>query len=182
MKKFILYIIPALLFMACTEPEVVSNTDNIFDVKAYFEQEIIRLSNAKVAIVQVVNIDGEEERIEPDSINWENQLASFLVNDINKPAYNKEIKEVVIEDTLVIMKYMFNAKRLPLKTLEITFESADANTPLFMDFTLEESNLLYNMKRSLHYNPTIGYKITEKTSIIGLINNEIKLEGSYINE
>ena len=59
--------------------------DKYFDLAGLMQQQIHHLSTASPTIHKKAMIDGQEEAIELDSVNWKKELGIFTKADINKP-------------------------------------------------------------------------------------------------
>ena len=77
------------LWSACTSSQGNQNEgpqiDAYFDLAGLIEQQVENLSVSNPTIRKEAIIDGQQEVLEIDSMNWEKELGIFAKADINKP-------------------------------------------------------------------------------------------------
>ena len=96
LKKNLLFFSLCLLFCGCSSigSEPKEKIDEYFDVSGLLKSQLEILIKEKPFLAKTVNLDGEveEQRLQPDSLQWVRELDLFFKSDINKPilsgAYN----------------------------------------------------------------------------------------------
>ena len=149
-----------LLFSCCKEPNYATNPDlkPFFDVKGYFDGEVLRL-HSKSKALKLVIADGHREEKLVDSIDFKRELDVFVGSDINRPAWSDKY---VVDSTFNVQNELarLDIKSIDdkLKTRRIVVEFKDA----FLDKILIENTTNSSIASSnqvLTYQPLIGFAI-----------------------
>lgn len=124
-----------------------------FDLKAFFEDEIERLSQeGNCNLKQRMMIDGAEESINTTNPNWANLLQPFINSDINKEAWleNYRLKEEVLDDGRKTQIYTSVSSKMKTQRLGITF-SAGGKEIGEIAIANEDSNFILSSSELLRY-------------------------------
>lgn len=131
-----------------------------FDLKTFFEGEIIRLNGKKTAINKTVLYNKQSEKKQIIINNWATELALFTESDINKTAF----KNSYSKDSTAT-KIIYIAKNQNLKTQSITIYLQN-HQPILINIVNQQKNYLFNSSESLRYYPTKAYVIEKKQKLV----------------
>ncbi len=167
----VLYLAVMILFIGCQSDnaEIKDKEHKYFDLEGLVKNQIALLDQNKPTIRKIAVIDGEEESIESNALNWEKEFVMFMESDINKSKllmqYDTEqftsdagdeiIKYTNVDETgtgVVSMEIVKKGKNDKIKV--VTIEKCEYNTlyasklQLEMQFNNDQSNLLssYSVK------------------------------------
>lgn len=172
-----------LLFLlgSCSELQETKDFEGpYYDVKGLIDNEIMLLDSLKPSVNKTVIKDGVSEEKVLDSIEWKNELSSFLEADINKPAWadSYEIKEENAEG-LLVTSYVTDLKDLPIRSLKVKTDTR-TNDCVSITAVRQVSNYLYSSETELNYLPNVGYKIKGKLNVNMVFSSEYEVEGKFL--
>ena len=162
MKKIFFVIVSGLLFISCSNQSttVQDSEKPFYDLKTFIGEEANRLNQEKVIYVKTISIDGEEERIEIESINWQKELEIFSQSDINrKDWFHKySIDSTKNEESLTI-EYEANSPKLKIRLLRIQLEDSLVKK---IEIRKYVKSLVNTSEEFLTYYPEKGYLLNRK--------------------
>ena len=131
-----------------------------FDLKSFFEDEILRLTKENTVINKVVrhNKQSEQKRIKIN--NWATELSVFVSSDINKAAFEKSYTK----DSSAT-KIVYAAKNEDLETQRITIYLQNQK-PIFINIINQQNNYLFKSWENLKYYPKKAYAIEKKQKLL----------------
>ncbi|RZK44239.1 MAG: hypothetical protein EOO90_00830 [Pedobacter sp.] len=162
----ILLAIAILFFFSCSpkEPGIVES-ENLFDLKGFFEKEAARLEKLNLTVNKTVSIDGVEENKKIKIQDFAKELNSFISSDINKASWRGAFN---INKTENLLQYTTTNEKIPVKELIIQFENEEVKSIRIIN---EVKNILYHSSDTLTYFPDSLYEI-RKTQKIKLIKEK----------
>lgn len=166
------------LFGSCSENKnkALSVALTYFDVKSYFEQESIRLSQTKPLVFKEILKNTEREAKEINIKDWNKEFSLFIESDINKPSWTSSYSIKTNNDTLI-----YSALYPDLRTKEIKILKK-ADEVLFISIKNEAINKLYQSQESLFYFPDSVYKIIKDQQVRIIGENHYQITGKFINK
>ena len=146
---------------SCTERKnVEANTDLMyFDIKGYFQNEIVRLQMLKPTVVKTVYISGSEEKKTIGIQDWNKELAIFLNADINKASWKGSFSIDKKDENEI---YKSSAKKIPVKMIAVTKENKTVKKIVVI---IAYKNILYQSQDTLTYYPDSLYEIKKEQDI-----------------
>lgn len=193
MKKYtftFFYFIFFLFFLVIEACSPISaskeNEKRYFDLASFIQKQIDLLSNQSLWIEKKIYLDGKQQEISTDSINWAKELALFKEADLNSPSLvgNYDIKEDKQARTLT---YLAKEDRLKVREIQLVL-GGDRNIENInieeVKIVYAENNQLYEISRKmnmkikngqLHAYTIQGFqKVVFKDSMVYEINGIIK--------
>ena len=157
---------------SCTEDKKTPDVKNkYFDIRGFFNREILRLSTANRTVQKTVVHNGVSEVKQVKIPNWKNELDVFSASDLNKPSWRDSYNIKVNDDGIV---YTTRDSSLKIKTIRIN-KSGDKITSI--DIKTQVNNEIYNSTELLNYFPDSLYRI-KKTQVVKLLGtNTYQIEG-----
>lgn len=153
-----------LLLVACgqVEPQRQLAKDALspafFDLKAYFEQEVQRLSQSKPQVFKKVTINGAEEQQNLEQIDFQQELQVFAQSDINRPnwleKYHADTTFFNGHPSRILYKAM--EEKLRTRLIDIEFEQ---NTVSKITIQNGGKSIVAGSQQELIYLPQSGYLI-----------------------
>ena len=162
-KRFYrLALVTLLGLTACIDvPTNVAKHDlAFFDLKNYFNDEIKNLSQIKQA-KKSVSINGVEEELIKDSLNFEEELSVFLSSDINRIAWIDKYKvdSLKINGQLQSITYSALDEKLKTQSLIISYKNEGVDN---ISIKNNRSSLVSNSIQELEYRVGKGYSILSR--------------------
>src|SRR5690606_20946163 len=102
--KAVMAVVVTALFLCCTPSpkERTIKREAHFDIPAYFNAEIARLTKENPTIDKTVIKDSLSETREIQIADWETELSSFVSIDLNKPVYTGILEKDSTANTIKI--------------------------------------------------------------------------------
>jgi len=152
---------------------------SFFDLKDFFDKEINSLSSIK-GIKKTVLVDGVEEEQERTTFNLEEELASFIDADINRPAWLDQYRvDSVLNSQEQLQELQYEALKPTLKTkkITITFEKG-----VVTRITIKRglSNMAATSVQELIYYTGKGYSIKKDQSLVFSTPTAMSMEVEYL--
>lgn len=172
----------ALICLGCQPKEDVGITNDaitsFFDLEAYFQKEIERLEEEDASISKRIVLDGNQEQLNQDSIDFSDELSVFIKSDINRPAWSDkyQIDSIFEQNQLIGLHYEALSDRLKTRSIEIAFdkgEVAEINIKNLLKAVIATTD------QALQYKPQTGYWIHNKQEIAFSKPQELKIEGLF---
>jgi len=168
-----------LLFLwGCSNNDSTSvgtETDRFFDVEGYFAGEVDRLQSEQPNIQKQVSLNGEQESIQPDTLNFEKELSVFLNSGINKVSWiDSYSADTTRHDDGSLATTVYEAKEDKLRTrlVEVSYE---ANSPSRVRIINRTENAVLDADQELIYEPGSGFNIQQTQQIRFMKPNEISI-------
>lgn len=159
-KRFFFSVLAISLFSCNQRKEAEANTDLMyFDVKGYFQNEIIRLQKLKPTVIKAVNIDGAEEHKTVIIQDWHKELAIFSNADINKTSWKGSF---TIDKKNGNEIYKSSAKKIPVKMIAVIEKNKRVKK---IEIIIAYNNILYQSQDTLTYYPDSLYEIKKTQDI-----------------
>lgn len=158
MKKYTFNFFYFLLFLFLFVIEACSpistskaNEKRYFDLASFVQKQIDLLSNQPLLIEKKIYLDGKQQEISIDSINWTKELALFKEADINLPSLSGSyaIKEDKQEH---IVSYLAKEDKLRVREMQIVFGEGSIENINVKEVKIvyAENNQLYEISRKMN--------------------------------
>ena len=161
-----------LLCMSCESPSqglTSNNKQAYFDIPAYFENEISILQKSNPLVSKTVRIDKDTETKDLKISDWNDELSSFLVVDLNKPAYHGYIKKDSVNNQTT---YTLSDNKTDLNKVTIKYIN---NIPSEFEISKTTKNFLYTTEELLTYKKGSMYSILKGQKIVLLGTNDFEI-------
>ncbi len=162
-----------LLFSCCNGTDKASERKFV-DLKAYFNNEVKRLTQHSIKVDKTVSRNGISESKKNIAPNWETELSLFSESDINKPAWTNSFK-VREESGIISYKAIDSTPR----TRSVVIHKDSSGKIIELSVVNSTSNYLYNSSEELRYIPDSLYQIVKKQDVLLLGNNNYKIFGNF---
>ncbi|RZK20469.1 MAG: hypothetical protein EOO86_04255 [Pedobacter sp.] len=161
MTKRIYLLVFAFGLISCNQQkDSKANTDLLyFDVKGYFEKEIIRLQKLNPNVSKTVGVNGTVESKMVKIADWKKELTIFLNADINKASWKGSFS---IKEQNGVDIYTSNHKKIPIKKVSITWKGQKAGK---IEIIIANKNILFQSHDTLTYYPDSLYEIKKQQKI-----------------
>lgn len=165
MKKTLILSLIATCCLACTVPDKQDEPKKIvyFDVQAFFNKEIKRLSELNPTVYKTVSENGQQESKQLKINDWKRELKLFLAADINKAAWRSAFK---IDKSDSLTTYTSLDEKIPIKKLSIIKLK---DKVIEIEVINVNYNILYKATDTLNYYTDSLYRI-KKTQNIKLLS------------
>ena len=149
-----------------------------FDLKGYFEEEAKRLRALSPMVTKTIISKDEKETQELETINWENELALFGINDINKPAWVEKysVDSTKLKDGTLILTYEAKEEDLQTRKLDIHLYDEDVYSVIIVN---RVNNAIYTSQQYLTYAPREGYTIKKTQDVTVMGKDDYEIEVSF---
>jgi hypothetical protein len=162
-----------LFFTACTAPENKS-PKKYMDLKGFFEQESLRLSQTGASVDKTVSRNGRSERKKKVIPKWEAELNLFAESDVNKAAWMQSYR--IAQDSNVTSYIALDNK---LRTRLIKIRKNRQGVLQNLVIINRTSNNLYHSTEELVYNPGFSYRIVKKQDVFLLGSNHYEISATF---
>lgn len=137
---------------------------SFFDLRAFFEEEIVRLQAENPKVKKEIEINGKQEQKTQEEVDFEKELAIFIRSDINKPAWRDKygVDSVVVSNDLIRVDYVALDSTLKTRLLSIEFEDAVVNKVMITNKT---NSPLIQSQQQLTFEPKKGYQISNQQDL-----------------
>lgn len=162
-----------LLISSCQGPEQVQEKKYV-DLKAFFTDEISRLSKQKITVDKTVSRNGISESKKNIAPDWETELSLFLESDINKPAWSNSY---LVDNNNDIISYTSADTKLRTRSIRITKNMKGHIEEV--SIVNSTKNPLYASSEELLYIRDSLYQIIKKQDVFLLGNNNYKISGFF---
>jgi hypothetical protein len=136
-----------------------TSTKKYFDLKAYFQKEVVRLTKNPPEIKKVVQVNGEREERTIDSIDFKKELSPFFDADINRAAWSDKYKtDSIFNDRKTLTQIVYTAldDKLITRKISLNFESNMMQKVIVVN---NASSMVASTQQKLQYAPKEGYFI-----------------------
>jgi hypothetical protein len=151
-----------------------------YDLKAFFNDEIERLTKEQPNVLKRVAIQEKKEENQFDQLNYKQELQVFVDADINKVAWFDRYEIDSTQENQSLKKLTYTAKSTKLKTriIQITFD--DQQTVQEVKMVVGTENQVAGSKKELTYITNQGYKIETVQRLIGSSDKTVSLEVRFL--
>lgn len=168
----------AAVLISCkmeTEPASALQANTYPNLPEFFQQEIDSLEQTDPLVTKTVRKDDQEEQRELHIKNWNTELASFRMVDLNKPAYAGSIQADTTADGK--LQFRITDPKADLSYVSIGFDSAGDLEMISIERDVENS--LYHTVELLVYEKGRSYLVEKKQKVLLLGDNFYKVEGQF---
>lgn len=145
-----------------------------FDLPNYFKQEAQSLNDKKFGISKTLVKDGKTEIIKSDSVDWNNELQTFIAIDLNKSAWigKFEMDSAITNDSTKWVVYKCEEQNIPVKLVYFEYLNNRINYIIIENRT---DNIAFSKyaKMIYHFGHAIHIENELKISFIGDVNFQI---------
>lgn len=180
-RYFLLFIGCLLIFFSCKETSA-PKANYYYDLKKFFELEIVRLNNHKASVAKEVILNGNKEFKKLVIEKWQNEFHAFTEVDINKPAFIGMYKADTMwqKNKVYILSYKAIDKDLKVQQLSIEFDTLQ-NQPKKIEVLTLTNNTLYQSNQMLMYKVNERYSVKGTQKIKFLSPDSFEVNGIFKN-
>nr|WP_068892737.1 hypothetical protein [Pedobacter panaciterrae] len=175
MKNTTLLFCCFLFFISCDNSADKKQKTELtyFDVKGYFEKEVVRLNKKNPLINKVVSVNGANESKRIQIPDWKKELALFSDADINRASWKGlfQLKKSKDQET-----YISENEKVPVKELTVFFRN---NTAVGLKVLVKNTNSLYTSFDTLTYYADSLYQVKKMQNIKLLSKKSYTITGSF---
>jgi hypothetical protein len=163
-----------------------STTDNkqedafFFNLKNFFEAEIARLDQGKIAGIKKVQFNQEKDETKSQILNYAKELEVFVNSDINKLSWRDKYSGDTSLVNGQIQKIVYKALDEHLKTREVVilFEGAKVS-----DIRIKNrlKSIIADARQNLRYRPQEGYEIRGTQNMSAAGDASVGVEVVFVN-
>lgn len=183
MRFTIFFFFLIMLFSACQETANPINpekkTNIFFDLKGFFQKEMIQLKDLK-SFQKTVSINDKTEQQQLEKLDLDNELSIFIASDINRPAWSDKYKVDSVfsnQQQLIQINYIALDDKLKTKKLIIDFQN---NVVAKISVEKAVDNAVAQSTQELIYKVGKGYSIQSVQSLSYSEIKTIKVEVEYL--
>jgi hypothetical protein len=161
MKKLALFVFPILLLLSACQMRESAESGGpkpFFDLKGYMNAQVEDLNARQPTLEKRIQVDGQTETHQFDSLNYEEELRMFLRSDINRKAwFDKYEADSTLENgALQSVRYTTDAEDLKTQLLEVTYEQG-AVSRIYIENSTE--SVVADVRQELQYEVGKGYRL-----------------------
>lgn len=174
--KAVMAVVVTALFLCCTPSpkERTIKREAHFDIPAYFNAEIARLTKENPTIDKTVIKDSLSETREIQIADWETELSSFVSIDLNKPVYTGILEK---DSTANKIKITSSDPKIDISSVEIEYN--ENGVPIEFRIQRNIENSLYKTHETLRYTQNKGYSLEKHQSVLVLGEKYYHIEGVF---
>lgn len=160
-------------------PKKEKDIQQYFDLEGYFNQEATRLIELQPTVSKTIISKDKKETKELNNINWQNELALFRKNDINKPSWEDKysIDSTLSADGSLVLTY--TAQEEDLQTRQLDIELFDDKVHAIIIVNRVE-NAIYSSQQYLTYRPNRAYTIKKTQDVTLMGDDDYEIEVSFL--
>lgn len=168
-----------ILFYGCSGGNTAESLDpdenKFFGVEDYFQSEIERLNQEQPAVTKTLNLNGKEDVLQPDSVDFAAELEVFSNSGINKVSwldrYTADTTRTA-DGALQQTRYEAQDDKLRTRLVEVTYTDDD---PSRIHIRNRTENLVLNATQQLTYRPGEEVIIEQQQRIRFLKPNTLRI-------
>ena len=168
-----------ILFYGCSGGNTAESLDpdehKFFGVEDYFQSEIERLNQEQPAVTKTLNLNGKEDVLQPDSVDFAAELEVFSNSGINKVSwldrYTADTTRTA-DGALQQTRYEAQDDKLRTRLVEVTYSDGDPSRVYIRNRT---ENLVLNASQQLTYRPAEEVIIEQQQRIRFLKPNTLRI-------
>lgn len=173
-----------LLCISCQKNSTTDDNTNspeyFFNLKAFIDSEISRLSSLQPKVEKRIVLKGQSEVQQFDSLQYDQELALFANADINKVAWVDKYQGDTIFANGHLEKIAYTAKDSDLRTqtLEIAFDQNQQVSQVYI--VASNESMVANVRKEMYYWPEKGYRLLSAQSTSLSTPTEVEIEMTFI--
>lgn len=168
----------SLLFSSCQgrAGEVASQPDPFFDLQAYMKAKIEDLNHRQPKVVKKIEVDGQTESHEFDSLDYQKELQLFKNSDINREAWVDKYAADSTMETGRLKRIVYTATDPDLKTqlLRVEYDEKGEVSGIYIENRTE--SIVADVRQDLHFTPGEGYRLLTAQQTALSAEKEIEIE------
>jgi len=174
-KLFSLPLLLATIICGCNPAADNSQgkTADYFDIKGYFDKEVVRLSKDSLLIKKTVGFDGSLETKAVKIKDWKNELSAFSDAEINRASWRGLFVTSNSNDSDT---YISNNDKVPVKEVKV-YKNGGKVTGIAI--IVKNENILYSSTDSLIYFPDSVYQVRKQQNIRFLSDRNYLIKGMF---
>lgn len=149
-----------------------------FDNPAFFENEIVRLSNSKIGAVKQLKAGESEGKARVEVINWKKELEIFRQLDLNKAVYSGKLKPTI---TQINEEKITSLDRIGehINIVNFTISNDSLGKVKWLQATKRDISLFTETNTIWRYVPDSGFSVKGEEKIKGLITNTFEVNSVF---
>lgn len=167
LNMLIVAVMACTFFQCQSSVSTATNQEDkvFFDLRAFFEQEIVRLKAENPKIKKEIEINGKQEQQTQEGVDFEKELAIFMRADINKPAWREKYKidTTMVANQLARLAYAAIDSSLKTRFLSIEFDQKEEVEKVFI--SNKTNSPLIQSEQQLTFEPAKGYRIENRQDL-----------------
>lgn len=160
-SSLLLLALLALFLGSCTQaPQAKSQKATpFFDLKGFVAQEIEQLQKQQPQARKQVAVNGQQESLPFDSLNYEKELQVFIRSDINRPAWTDKYKADTILEHGQVRALSYEALAEDLKTRLLSVQFTEEGKVKEIKIENRTQSPVADVRQDLTYTPGNGYRL-----------------------
>ena len=161
MKQLVLLTLSSILLLSACQMRESAKSGGptpFFDLKGYMNTQIEDLNERQPTLEKRIQVDGQKETQQLDSLDYEKELRMFLRSDINRKAWFDKYKaDSTLENgNLQQIRYTTDAEDLKTQLLEIQYEQGEVSQ-IYIENRTE--SVVADVRQELLYEVGKGYRL-----------------------
>lgn len=151
----------ALILIGCSPapPAESLNAAPFFDLKGFVEQEIEQLQKQQPQARKEVAVNGQQESLPFDSLNYEKELQVFIRSDINRPAWTDKYRADTLLERGQVRALSYEALVEGLKTRLLSIQFTEEGDVKEIKIQNRTQSPVADVRQDLTYTPGSGYRL-----------------------
>lgn len=170
------------LFSACNEAEKSIDTASFFSIENYFNEQIEILKKGIFQLEKTIVINERKETKKIENINYQIELAPFIDNDINKPAWSDKYSIDSLIESGQLKTITYQALEASLKTQSLSIHFVENERVEYISITAKSHSVLSDSEKKLDYYPLTRYNILSKETTKTGDVVEVAIAGRFVLE
>ena len=169
-------------FASCGQFDVVPESEKkYFDIPLFFKKESERLTSEGKYLKKVIIKDKIREEKIIQKPEWDQELASFMQIDLNKPAFISTYRKdtVILNENIYEVRYAATETSLTIPLISLIFEN---NSCIFVSIKKYNSNKLFRSVQELQYNKETGFFISGELDVRYFYKTAYQIESLLYND
>lgn len=177
----VLFVFMSLL-LACQQQEQSVEKKLFFSIEDYFTEQIQILEQGNYSLEKSIDINDRKEVKQLKKVDYQMELASFIDNDINRPAWSDKYSVDSLLETGQLKMIAYQALDNSLQVQNVTIYYTEKKEVEHISITSESDSVLSNSKKEMDYYPLKHYHIlsVETTKTGDVI--KVEIDGRFIVE
>lgn len=161
----VIFLIALIFLSGCVSPDKETGQADYFSIKAYIDQEVVRLDSAYGHLVKTATIN---EQTEVDTVqvhDWKTELKAFIETDISKPALRGKyiVSDSTLADGASVTTYRAKSEKEDTQSLRV-FRQDEKIARLRIQ--ARSKNFIYSSAHTLTYDPARGFSIKARQEVV----------------
>ncbi|ADY52589.1 hypothetical protein Pedsa_2037 [Pseudopedobacter saltans DSM 12145] len=175
MKRLNLFLVSLLFLGSCKSGKEKDIQElSYYDIKGFFEQEIVKLNKTNPVVKKSVFYNQDEEVKTLKIKDWAQELSLFVESDINKSSWKNSYKIDSLPNQIV-----YTAKENDLRTQKIIIDFKDSK-PVKFSIKNKSINYLYTTSEDLTFYTDSLYNIVKDQHVTVLGDNHYIITGLLV--